>query len=98
MKEEILIRDIAGEFAENKEVAKKLRLEVILPALESEREIVVDFAGVSGATQSFIHAMVSDPIRKFGDRAYENMYYVNANGDIQEIISIVYRYMQESLN
>ena len=93
----IKILNIAGNFAENKDTAKKLRIETLMPELSKGKEIILDFDGVSGATQSFIHALISDPIRKYGDDAFENLIYKNVNDDIREIISIVYRYMQESL-
>ena len=87
-----------GPFAENKDIAKKLRIEEIMPALSRGDEVILDFDGVGGATQSFIHALISDPIRKLKDAAFDNLMYQNANNDIREIISIVYRYMQESLD
>ena len=86
-----------GDFAEDKEVARSLRVGVIMPALANGEKVMIDFAGVEGATQSFVHALTSDPIRKYGDVAYDNLYYVNANDEVRKIISIVYRYMQESL-
>lgn len=86
-----------GDFAENKEVAKQLREMVINPSLKKGKAVVFDFAGVGGATQSFIHALISDPIRKYRDVAYENLYYENTEDTIKEIISIVYRYLQESI-
>jgi hypothetical protein len=98
MKKIINIRRVAGDFAENKDVAKKLRIEVIMPELSKGGSVVMDFDGVNGATQSFIHALISDPIRQFRDTAYDNLFYKNTNVDIQKIISIVYRYMQESLD
>jgi hypothetical protein len=91
------MRKFIGDFAENKEIAKKLRIEQIMPVLSRGRAVVLDFDGVNGATQSFIHALISDPIRQFRGIAYDNLYYKNTNIDIQKIISIVYRYMQESL-
>lgn len=94
----ISMSELAGTFAENKEVAKKLRIDIILPSLLLNKDVIFDFSGVTGATQSFIHALISEPIRKFRDTAYENLYYDNANDNIREIISIVYRYMQESLS
>lgn len=97
MKEIIKMREHVGNFAENKDVAKKIRIEKIIPALTDRNEVVLDFKGVSGATQSFVHALISDPIRKMQDVAFNNLFYKNANDDIREIISIVYRYMQESL-
>ncbi|MDR2463773.1 MAG: STAS-like domain-containing protein [Verrucomicrobiales bacterium] len=96
MKIVIKLRTLAGDFAENKEVAKKLRIEKIMPVLSKNGGVVLDFAGVSGATQSFIHALISDPLREFGEVALDNLYYKHANEKIQKIISIVYRYMQES--
>jgi len=98
MKKIINMRRAAGDFAENKDIAKKLRIEKIMPALSKGNEVILDFDGVSGATQSFIHALVSDPIRELKNIALDNLAYKNANDDIREIISIVYRYMQESLS
>lgn len=97
MKKTIKLKQLVGEFAENKDIAKKVRIAEIMPALSKGHEVVIDFTGVSGATQSFIHALVSDPIREYKETAFDKLIYKNANKDIREIISIVYRYMQESL-
>lgn len=97
MKKIIRMRKVVSDFAENKDIAKKLRIKEIIPALSKGNEVVLDFSGIKGATQSFIHALISDPIRKFKDVALDKLAYKNANDDIREIISIVYRYMQESL-
>lgn len=97
MKKVIKLRKIVGDFAENKDIAKKLRIKEIMPALSKGDEVVLDFNGISGATQSFIHALISDPIRELKNIAFDNLAYKNANADIREIVSIVYRYMQESL-
>ncbi len=93
----IEMRDLIGEFAENKDIVKDLRVNHLLPALANNRAITFDFKGVKGATQSFIHALVSDAIRKYPDIIFDNVFYRNANEEIQKIITIVYRYMQESL-
>jgi len=98
MKNIIKIKKMSGDFAENKDIAKKLRIGQIIPALLKRNEVIIDFNGVNGATQSFIHALISDPIREFKDIAFDNLVYKNANNNIREIISIVYRYMQESLD
>lgn len=98
MNKNIKMRKIAGDFAENKDIAKKLRIEEIIPSLLKGDEVILDFAGISGATQSFIHALISDPIRKLRGVAFDHLIYKNANDDIREIVSIVYRYMQESLD
>lgn len=97
MKKIVRMHKLVGDFAENKDIAKTLRLKEIIPTLLKGEDVVLDFAGVSGATQSFMHALISDPIRKFRNTAFDKMAYKNVNENIKEIISIVYRYMQESL-
>lgn len=91
----ITMIDVAGEFCENKDVARELRERVLLPALENGNAVTFDFYGVNGATQSFIHALVSEALRRFPDTAYDNIFYKNACPEVQEIISIVYAYMQQ---
>ncbi len=93
----IIMYKEVGSFAENKELAKKIREEKILPTLAKGEKITLDFNKVDGATQSFVHALISEAIRRYGEIAYENIQYKNANDDVQEVIRIVYRYMQESL-
>ncbi len=97
MKKTISIQQLAGKFAENKDIAREIRIERILPTLSNGDEIILDFTGVQGATQSFIHALISDPIREFKDVAFNNLMYQGANDEVREIVSIVYRYLQESL-
>lgn len=97
MKKIIHIRELAGNFAENKDIARKLRIEHIMPALSQGHEVIIDFKDVQGVTQSFIHALISDPIREFKSTAFDKLSYSNTNSEIKEIISIVYRYMQESM-
>ena len=93
--ERIMMVDMAGEFCENKDVAKKVREEVLLPALERGDGVTFDFEGVSGATQSFIHALVSEALRQYPETAYDSIFYKNASAEVKEIISIVYAYMQQ---
>lgn len=91
----IYIFDQAGVFAENKDIAQKIRLEYILPSLSTNSEIILDFAQVEGTTQSFIHALISDAIRQFGTRSLELISFKNCNPVVQKIISIVCDYMQQ---
>ena len=82
----IKIKNFAGDFAENKDVAKNLRITKIIPTLKDEKEVVLDFFGVSGTTQSFIHALISEPIRQFRDVAFEKMHYKNCSDVVKEVI------------
>ena len=93
---EIKIVNLTGSFAENKDLARDLRLAKIVPALEKSEEIILDFKGIEGATQSFIHALISDVIRKYGPEVLDKISFKNCNETVRKIISIVVDYMQES--
>lgn len=83
-----------GVFAENKDVARDIRIKNITPVLEKNEEITLDFEGVESATQSFVHALISEVIRSFGSEILDNIYFKNCNKSVQEIINIVVDYMQ----
>lgn len=91
----IRIFDEAGAFAENKDVARDLRIGKILPALEHDEEIVLDFDRVGAVTQSFIHALISDVLRIHGGEALDHISFKSCNESIKTIINIVVDYMQE---
>ncbi|MCX6707664.1 MAG: STAS-like domain-containing protein [Candidatus Woesearchaeota archaeon] len=94
MKEILLLKKV-GSFAENKDFAREIRIKEILPALENNEEIILDFKGIDSATQSFVHALISDVIRKYGVEALDKIYFKNCNETIKKIINIVSDYMQE---
>ena len=89
------IRAHAGAFAENKDIARELRLSEIIPALDKNEGVILDFAGVDATTQSFIHALISDLLRKYGSDVLDHIEFKSCNATIQKIIGIVVDYMQE---
>ena len=93
----IMIHERAGSFAENKDVAKDLRLREILPALERNEEVILDFEKVGAVTQSFIHALISDVLRKHGSDALDRMSFKSCHETVEKIIRIVIEYMQEGM-
>lgn len=93
---EIKLHSIVGSFAENKDLARDIRINKIIPALNKEEEITLDFDCVDSATQSFIHALISDLIRKYGTEVLDNIRFKNCNETVRKIIIIVVDYMQES--
>ena len=86
---------IVDSFAENKDIAREIRLNKIIPALEMNEEIVLDFEKIEGITQSFIHALISDVMRKYGVDVLDRIVFKNCNENVKKIISIVVEYMQE---
>jgi STAS-like domain of unknown function (DUF4325) len=92
----ILISNFAGTFAENKDIARELRVDKIMPALKSGKEVIIDFSEVTGATQSFMHALISDAIRQYSDDVFDHIVFKNCSPVVKEVVNIVAEYMQES--
>ena len=95
MKHEIKMLPRVGKFAENKDFARDIRQNEILPALENGKEVIINFQDVDSATQSFIHALISDVIRKKGIDVLDHIFFKNCNDTVQKIINIVVDYMQD---
>ncbi|MBI2066395.1 MAG: STAS-like domain-containing protein [Deltaproteobacteria bacterium] len=87
----------AGAFAENKDVARNMRLQEIIPALENHEEVILDFSQVTAATQSFVHALISDVLKKFGNGVLDRISFKSCNDTVKKIIGIVVDYMQEGM-
>ncbi len=98
---EIFIFQRVGEkeFAENKDIGRDIRVKEIMPQLEIGEEVVLNFEKIARASQSFIHSLVSDPIRKYGvNRALELVAFKSCNNAVKQMIGIVLEYMQDALN
>ena len=93
---QIKVLERAGGFAENKDIGREIRLKEIMPALAKDEKITLDFEGVESATQSFIHSLISDPLREYKDKALERITFKSCNSNIKQIINIVVDYMQDA--
>ena len=92
----IAMFDQVGEFAEDKDVARDLRLREIIPALDADESIVLDFEKVNSVTQSFMHALISDLFRNYGNDVLDRVTFKSCSDTVKKIITIVADYMQES--
>jgi hypothetical protein len=93
----ISLSAFVGTFAEDKDMAARLRKEEILPALSVGEEIELDFGGITLATQSFIHALISEAIRIHGEEALELIVFKNCGVAPKGIIQTVVQYVLETL-
>ncbi len=91
----VRIQDLAGSFAENKDKAREIRTQ-IGPLLAKGEEVTLDFAGVDAATQSFIHALLSELIRERESAVLDKILFKNCNETVRKIITIVTDYLQEA--
>jgi len=91
------LHTFTGDFAENKDVARSLRLEEIEPYLKVGDTVNINFQGITSATQSFIHALISQSIRDFGIEVLDNINFKNCNDQVKTIIEIVVEYVQDGI-
>lgn len=93
----ILIYKRSGTFAENKDIARKIRLREVIPSLEKKKEVTLDFNGVEMATQGFIHVLIGDVLTRYGSDALGRVTFKSCNETVKKIITIVIDYMQEGM-
>lgn len=93
----LFIEKLAGSFAENKDIAARVREQDILPALADGKNIRLDFNGVSLTTQSFVHALISEALRQNGEHALDLMEFSGCNDAIRGIIETVVQYVLETV-
>jgi hypothetical protein len=91
----VRIKDLAAEFAEDKDAAAEIREQKIRPALKSRRKVILDFAGVTLATQSFVHALISDILRTFGPSTLDLVEFKNCVKGVRGIVGTVVEYSLE---
>ena len=91
----IVISEKCGNFAENKDVAKYYRESVLKPFLNKGEEVTLDFSQVDSATQSFLHAMLSELFQNKGEELLNKIYFKNCNITVKSIIGTVISYSLE---
>lgn len=88
----VKLKELAGSYADNKDIAREIRIESVLPLLAARAPIVLDFTGVTDTTQSFVHACISEAIRKFGIDALKLIEFRKCNNVVRGIIETVVAY------
>ncbi len=85
--------DLEGApLAEDKDYARVLRIGEILPVLERGEPVVLDFVGISYATQSFVHALLGEALKRHGEAALGLLEFKNCSEQLRDIIEIVVDY------
>jgi len=91
----LMIKDYTGNFAENKDVAKNLRMNQIEPTFKNREVIILDFKNIDSTTQSFIHALISEIFQKNGESALQLFEFKNCNKPVKSLITTVINYSME---
>jgi hypothetical protein len=96
--ETLKIAALIGDFAEDKDWAATIREEAIRKTLSEGNNIVLDFTGVSLATQSFVHALISDVLRSEGEKILERIEFKGCAPGVKGIIETVVQYSLETMD
>lgn len=78
------------EFAEDIDRAKEIREKILIPALTDGKSVVIDFAKVRFATQSFAHALLRDAFKVEGSLV--RMTFVGCTSAAQQVVRAVAAY------
>jgi len=79
-------------FAEDKDAAKQIRIYKILPALSRGEHVVLDFKGIHFATQSYVHALIGEALKKHGEACLEQLEFKDCSTQLQSLIELVVDY------
>lgn len=79
-------------FAEDKDEARRIRLSSLLPALGRNESVVLDFAEITYSTQSFVHALLGEVLKRYGEEVLQIMEFKNCTPQLQSLIQLVVDY------
>lgn len=82
----------AAGFAEDKDHARALRAEKILPALERGEPVTLDFGGVAYATQSFVHVLIGQALKQHGEGVLDLLEFKNCSPQLRSVVELVVDY------
>lgn len=88
----IRLRDLVPTFAEDKDAAREIRKSQILPKLDVGESVCLDFNGITASTQSFIHALIGEPLHKYGEGLLDRVEFRNCKPQVKSVIEIVVDY------
>lgn len=92
----IKLKDKCGSFAEDKDIARDIRENILRPSFDNSSEVIIfDFGGVDSTTQSFIHALISDFFQKYGEYALERFEFKRCSKAVKSLITAVVNYSLE---
>lgn len=86
----IHVRNYFGRYAEDKDLAKKIRDEKLLPALAENKTLTIDFEDILSAPHSLLNAMLATPIERLGLSAYKKIKIINAAPEIRETLDFIF--------
>jgi len=79
-------------FQADKDLAREIRQERIIPVLKSDIKLVLDFSSINQCTQSFLHALLSAPLIQYGTDVLDRIEFYGCNDTMKSLIELVIDY------
>jgi hypothetical protein len=79
-------------FNDDKDEAKRIRENTIIPTLAAGDCVVLDFSGVKSSTQSFVHALVGEALQRFKEPALEKIEFKSCTPLMKGLVQLVVDY------
>ena len=92
MNQRIEIPEGVGGLAEDKDLAKAMRIQRVLPALDAGDTLVLDFSQVHRVTQSFVHALIGEALQKHGAQSLEQIEFFACEEQVRRVVDLVVNY------
>src|ERR1700675_511680 len=94
MKSSVFIRVPGGStgFAEDKDEARRIRIGNLLPALSKDSSVILDFREIKYATQSFVHALLGEVLKRHGENVLSQIDFKNCTPQLKSLIQLVVDY------
>ena len=65
---------------------------LILPALAEKEQVILDFSEVNFVTQSFMHALIGEALKRYGENVLDEIVFHKCNAQVKSIVSLVVDY------
>ncbi len=88
----VLKLGIIDGFIDDKDRAREIRVNMIMPALESDRRVAIDFRNVQTSTQSFVHALIGEVLGRFKEPVLEKLEFRKCSSQLKSLIELVVDY------
>lgn len=79
-------------FNDDKDEAKRIREETIIPTLSAGDTVVLDFSKVKSSTQSFVHALVGEALQRYGEPVLERIHFKSCAPLMKGLVQLVVDY------
>ena len=79
-------------FTDDKDEAKRIRENTIIPTLEAQDDIILNFCNVKSSTQSFVHALVGEALQRFREPALDRIQFKSCTPLMKGLVQLVVDY------